>query len=363
MEEILKERLSQLEQVLQSIKDSVVRVDGELRVSLMNQAARKLFKAGDDYLGKSIESVAKVPLFVEFLTQADKSEDTSLEFALVRGPQTRRILARVTQQEDGGQVVVLRDVTAMRRLERMRRDFVANVSHELRTPISVVSANSETLLEGAIDDPAFARKLLEAVNRNAGRLTLIINDLLDLSRLEAGSYSLHKSRIHPAQVAKRVKESLEEKASARQATITIDIDKDLVVITDEAAFFQVLVNYLDNAIKYTPVASAIEICAARRKSKVRIEVRDNGPGSPANVANRVFERFFRVDPGRSREMGGTGLGLSIVKHLVEAMDGRVGVYNIEPTGCAFWLDLPKAKEPSRGSGRSDSPKAQSSVKS
>lgn len=343
MENALSERLTQLEQVLQSIKDAVVRVDSELKVSLMNAAATKLFKAGDSYKGRLIDDVAQVPIFVEFLREADKGEDTSLEFDLVRGPHTRHIRARVTQQEDGGQVVVLRDVTAVRRLERMRRDFVANVSHELRTPISVVSANSETLLEGAIDDPVFATKLLEAVNRNAGRLTLIINDLLDLSRLEAGSYSLHKSRIYPAKVAWRVRESLEEKAAARKMKVHLHIPEDLVVVADEAAFFQVLVNYLDNAIKYTPTGSAIELRAERRKSKVRIEVCDNGPGIPPKVVDRVFERFFRIDPGRSREMGGTGLGLSIVKHLVEAMDGRVGVHNSETNGGGvFWLELPSA---------------------
>ncbi len=345
MEGVLRERLTQLEQVLQSIKDAVVRIDSEFHVSLMNSAATRLFKAGDDYKGRSIETVAQVPVFVEFLRIADKAEDTSFEFDLVRGPHTRHIRARVTQQEDGGQVVVLRDVTAVRRLERMRRDFVANVSHELRTPISVVSANSETLLEGAIEDPAFATKLLEAVNRNAGRLTLIINYLLDLSRLEAGSYSLHKSRLNPAKLAWRVRESLEEKAEARGSEVSIHMDEEFAVIADEAAFFQVLVNYLDNAIKYTPEGSRIELRAeVRKSSKVRIEVRDDGRGIPEKVANRVFERFFRVDPGRSREMGGTGLGLSIVKHLVEAMDGRVGVHNVQPHGCVFWLDLPRAPE-------------------
>ncbi len=343
MPEASHERLSQLEQVVQSIKDAVLRVDADLRVSLMNDAAVTLFK-NKDYAGKPIDQVASVPSFVAFLAQPGKLEDTSFEFDMLKGPHTRHIRARVSQQEDGGQVAVLRDVTTVRRLERMRRDFVANVSHELRTPISVVSANAETLLEGAIDDPNFAPKLLEAVSRNAGRLTIIINDLLDLSRLEAGSYSLHRVRVHPARVAERVKESLEEKAQARGTTVQVSIDDELAVITDEAALFQVLVNYLDNAIKYTPEQSSIQLLARPRKSgaKIRIEVQDNGPGIPQKVANRVFERFFRVDPGRSREMGGTGLGLSIVKHLVEAMNGRVGVHAAEPSGCVFWLDLPAA---------------------
>jgi two-component system phosphate regulon sensor histidine kinase PhoR len=233
-------------------------------------------------------------------------------------------------------------VTTVRRLERMRRDFVANVSHELRTPISVVSANTETLLEGAMKDSDFAPRLIEAVHRNAERLTLIVNDLLDLSRLEAGSYSLHSGRIVVLHVAERVKESLEERAASKNTEVRVLIDESLAVMTDEAALFQVLVNYLENAIKYTPEGSTIEIVAHRRKRKIRTVVRDNGPGIPEKYRNRVFERFFRVDPGRSREMGGTGLGLSIVKHLVEAMGGRVGVDPVQPTGSAFWLDLPSA---------------------
>jgi two-component system phosphate regulon sensor histidine kinase PhoR len=224
----------------------------------------------------------------------------------------------------------------------MRRDFVANVSHELRTPVSVIRANTETLLEGALEDSEFAPKLIDAVHRNAERLTLIINDLLDLSRLEAGSYSLHSGRSCVRTVAERVAESLHEKADAKKSTIIVDLDPELAVMTDEAALFQVLVNYVENAIKYTPEGSTIRMEAHRRKTKVRTSVRDNGPGIPAEYRNRIFERFFRVDPGRSREMGGTGLGLAIVKHLVEVMGGRVGVSPVEPNGSSFWLDLPSA---------------------
>jgi two-component system phosphate regulon sensor histidine kinase PhoR len=321
------------------MKDAVLRLDDELSVSLMNGAAIRLFKA-KDWRDKHIAEIADVPLFVEFLERADRQEDSSIEFALNRGPHNRHILARVTRQEDGGQVAVLRDVTTVRRLERMRRDFVANVSHELRTPISVVSANTETLLDGALHDKEFAPTLLEAVHRNAERLTLIINDLLDLSRLEAGSYSLHSGRSQVADVAERVVESLAERSAAKDTEVTMSVSDDLVVMTDEAALFQVLVNYLENAIKYTPDGSRIEISAWRRKNRIRVQVSDNGPGIPEKYRDRIFERFFRVDPGRSREMGGTGLGLSIVKHLVEAMGGRVGVNQADPKGSAFWLDLP-----------------------
>lgn len=332
-----------LQNVLEGLKDSVIAVDRDLTVTLMNAAAVKLFKAYQ-WQGRSLMDATRVDSLVDFLEQEDLRDDASFEFNMRRGPHNRHIQAQVSLLSDGGKVVVFRDVTTVRRLERMRRDFVANVSHELRTPISVVSANTETLLDGAMCDEKFATKLLEAVHRNAERLTLIVNDLLDLSRLEAGSYSLHSGRVQVASVAKRVIESLGEKAERRESQVTLNVDPELAVMTDEAALYQVLVNYLENAIKYAPMGSHIEITAARRKRKrkVRIAVCDDGPGIEPKLRNRVFERFFRIDPGRSREMGGTGLGLSIVKHLVEAMGGRVGVDANEPQGSVFWLDLPAA---------------------
>ncbi len=334
-------RVNQLEEALESIKDSVLCVDSDLVVTLMNSAAVALFQVST-WIDEPVSKVANVKAFVDFLARQNKRDDDSFEFEITQGPHIRHILARVTLQDNGSQVCVLRDVTTVRRLERIRRDFVANVSHELRTPISVVRANTETLLDGAIHDPEFAPRLLEAVHRNAERLTLLINDLLDLSRLESGSYSLSSGRIQVRGVAERVEESLREKSQARNTNILISIPLAIAVRTDEAALFQVLVNYLENAIKYTPEGSRIEIGAHLVEKMVRIEVRDNGPGIPAPLQNRVFERFFRVDPGRSRQTGGTGLGLSIVKHLVEAMGGRVGVSAIEPTGCAFWLQLASA---------------------
>ncbi len=334
-------RIHKLEKVLESIKDAVLCVNRELNIELMNQAACTLFGA-NQWQDRPISEVALVPEFIKFLAREEREDDASIEFDLTRGPHTRHILARVSLLVDNSQVVVLRDVTTMRRLERMRRDFVANVSHELRTPISVVSANAETLLDGALEDPEFGPKLLEAVHRNAERLTVIIDDLLDLSRLEAGSYSLLSGNIPILGVATRVVESLQGKASARKQRVEIVIDDSLAVITDEAALFQVLVNYLENAIKYTPEGSEIFLLARERKGNVRIEVQDNGPGIPEKYRNRIFERFFRVDPGRSRQMGGTGLGLAIVKHLVAAMNGNVGVSPIQPCGCSFWLDLPSA---------------------
>jgi two-component system phosphate regulon sensor histidine kinase PhoR len=219
---------------------------------------------------------------------------------------------------------------------------VANVSHELRTPVSIIRANAETLLDGAVDDPVHARPLLEAAHRNAERLSHIIADLLDLSRLEAGRYEIHRAAVPAAEVAGRAIDAVGRAASERGTAIRDEVPAALAVQADDKALEQVLVNYLENAVKYTPPGGQIRVAARKTGDRVRIEVCDNGPGIDARHRARVFERFYRVDPGRSRDMGGTGLGLSIVKHMAEAMGGAVGVDPVEPHGSAFWIELQAA---------------------
>jgi two-component system phosphate regulon sensor histidine kinase PhoR len=260
------------------------------------------------------------------------------------------VLGRATQQADGGVVVVLDDVTEVRRLERVRKDFVANVSHELRTPISVIKANAETLLEGALDDPPAARRFVEGLYRHADRLGRLVSDLLDISRLESGRRELAEEAIPLAEVVDDVVESLLGEAAAKGVVITSVVSDEIEVQVDPKALEQVFFNLLDNAIKYSPRGSTVELVASVQPDGVRVEVRDDGPGIDPKHRERIFERFYRVDPGRSREMGGTGLGLSIVKHLVESMSGELGVEPRRPRGSVFWLRLPQ-----RGDARADRP--------
>jgi two-component system phosphate regulon sensor histidine kinase PhoR len=246
------------------------------------------------------------------------------------------------QRDGAGCILVLEDVTDLRRLETVRRDFVANVSHELRTPVSVIRANAETLQAGAKDDPAFAGKLIDGLHRNAERLARIIADLLDLSRLEAGQYRIERAPVEVLPAAQQAVAALERNAAAKQVSLQIEVAPELRVTGDAKALDQILVNLIDNAIKYTPASGHVWVRARPLDGTVRIIVADDGPGIAPHHRERIFERFYRIDPGRSREVGGTGLGLSIVKHLVESMDGHVGVDGHEPSGTVFWIELPRA---------------------
>jgi two-component system phosphate regulon sensor histidine kinase PhoR len=237
----------------------------------------------------------------------------------------------------------MHDVTDLRRLETVRRDFVANVSHELRTPVTIIRANAETLLDGAMSDPAHGPRLLEALHRNAERLSNIIADLLDLSRLESGHRPMERKPVVVADATLRALETVERGAREKGLEVVSSVDPGVRVRADGNALEQILINYLDNAIKYTPGGGRVEVSAQTAGDRVRVVVSDNGPGIPPHLRDRVFERFFRVDPGRSRDMGGTGLGLSIVKHLAEAMDGEAGVEPAKPQGSRFWIELPAAR--------------------
>jgi two-component system phosphate regulon sensor histidine kinase PhoR len=230
----------------------------------------------------------------------------------------------------------------------VRRDFVANVSHELRTPVAVIRANAETLLAGAKDDPQMAPKLIDGLHRNAERLARILADLLDLSRLDAGQYRLDVAPVAVRTVTEQSLSAVETQAQKRGITVEVAVPPSIAVKADAKALDQILVNLIDNGVKYTRADGHVWVEAKEiGDDSVRIEVRDDGPGIADKHRERVFERFYRADPSRSREAGGTGLGLSIVKHLVESMGGEVGVEPNAPRGSIFWLQLPRATQPSQ----------------
>ena len=204
----------------------------------------------------------------------------------------------------------------------------------------MIQANAETLLDGAMEDPKRGRGFVEAMLRNAERLSSIVADLLDLSRIEARRYPVNLEPILLAPVVNRMLDALAQKVTERELSFKVDIPDDLLAKADTKALEQVMQNLLDNAAKYTPEQGHIEIHAEPRGSMVRLTVSNNGPPIKPEHRSRIFERFYRIDPGRSRDMGGTGLGLAIVKHLVETMNGRVGVSSGEKVGTTFWVHLP-----------------------
>jgi len=332
--------------VAEGLTQGVIAVDGEHRIELLNDAARRMLKVASSPVGEPLIEFVRVP---QVFALIDGDEAATAEVEL---PGSARALIRVAKKfEHEGRVLLLEDVTAMRRLETVRRDFVANVSHELRTPVAVIRANAETLIAGAKDDPAMAGKLIDGLHRNAERLARILADLLDLSRLDAGQYRLELGRVAVRGAVEQALTAVETSAARRGVGVEVAAPAELAALADPKALDQILVNLIDNAVKYTRPEGHVWVEARRDggaadgddgAGTVRIEVRDDGPGIADKHRERVFERFYRADPSRSREAGGTGLGLSIVKHLVESMDGEVGVEPNEPSGSIFWLRLPAA---------------------
>jgi two-component system phosphate regulon sensor histidine kinase PhoR len=326
-----------LASVADLLTHGVVAIDGEHKIELLNDAARKMLGVQSSLVGEPLLEFVRVP---ELRALVDHPEDASAEVQLPNAPRTLVRAARTWGR--AGRVLLLEDVTNVRRLETVRRDFVANVSHELRTPVAVIRANAETLLAGAKDDPQMAPKLMDGLHRNAERLARILADLLDLSRLDAGQYRLDVSDVTVKSVTEQSLSAIETIAHKRGVTVEVSVPETLVVRADPKALDQILVNLIDNGVKYTRAEGRVWVEARELGDAVRIEVRDDGPGIADKHRERVFERFYRADSSRSREAGGTGLGLSIVKHLVESMGGQVGVEPNSPRGSIFWLRLPKA---------------------
>ena len=337
--EALAHEKALLAAVAEGLNQGVIAVDAEHRIELLNAAARKMLRVASTPVGEPLVEFMRVPEAFELIRS---SEAGQAEVQLPNGP---RVLIRTAHKWGGegeGRVLLLEDVTAMRRLETVRRDFVANVSHELRTPVAVIRANAETLLAGAKDDPAIAPKLLQALHRNAERLAALVGDLLDLSRLEAGHFRLDIAPVPVRATVTRTIELVEILASSRGVTVENAIPDDLSVLADPRALEQICTNLVDNAIKYAQADGTVEVASRDEGEMIRIEVRDDGAGIPEKHRARVFERFYRADSSRSRDAGGTGLGLSIVKHLVERMGGSVGVEPNTPRGTIFWLRLPRS---------------------
>jgi len=333
-----------MQAILESLTDAVLAIDGKLQVTESNRAALSLLGLSKAPTGIPLIEVIRVPALLEIVERAKAGETAHAEF-LWQGPPRHTLLATAAPEGSRKQqcVLVLRDVTELRKLETMRRDFVANVSHELRTPVSIISANVETLAGGALADPVRSLEFLGAVQRNAERLARLVNELLDLSRIEAGSYEVDLKRMTAEAPVGAVLDLLETRALGRGLTFEVQVEDDLEFIADARSLEHVLVNLVDNAIKYTPKGGVIGLEARRADEGHAIfEVWDTGPGVPESHRARLFERFYRVDPGRSRDMGGTGLGLSIVKHLVEAMHGTVNMRPREGGGSVFWVKLPAA---------------------
>ncbi|HEY3592729.1 MAG TPA: ATP-binding protein [Polyangiaceae bacterium] len=335
-----------LEAILETMTEGVLVTGPDGRVVLANRSLRSMLATTGQLAGKRpIEAIRNDEL-AELIEHANLiGAVTGAEIDVV-GVMARRVRVRVAPLTGGrseGAVAVLSDVTDLKRLESLRRDFVANVSHELRTPIAAVRAAAETLQSGALNDPSAARDFVDIIVRHSERLHELVEDLLKLSRIEAQKLELNVVAVDVAELTDHVIDLFALSASRHSVLLAREgMDRGLSVVADRRALEQILANLVDNAIKYSPRAS-VKLSASNADGEVRIAVRDTGPGIGEKHLPRLFERFYRVDRGRSREVGGTGLGLSIVKHLAEAMKGRVSVESQVGRGSIFTVHLPTAE--------------------
>jgi len=332
--------------ILGAMKEGVLVLDPDGRIAMVNPALREmlLLPGADEVVGRPPLDVIRHAELQALLGRA-RREPASEELDLPSGLKPRRLLVHAARLhgEPGGLVVVFVDVTEIRRLESLRRDFVANVSHELRTPVTAVRSAAETLRGGAAADPEARERFLDIVDRNAERLHRLVEDLLDLSRIESRELRLAPEPLDLAQVAAGALALFRERADKRRIRLRAAVPADTPPArADRRALEQVLTNLVDNALKYCPEGAEVTVGAAVTPSAVELSVADSGPGIEAKHLPRLFERFYRVDAGRSRDLGGTGLGLSIVKHLVEAMGGAVRVASSPGQGSTFTLSLPRA---------------------
>jgi two-component system phosphate regulon sensor histidine kinase PhoR len=327
--------------ILEAMHEGVVVVDRDGRVVLVNPAIRSTLLLGADAVGKLLIETVRHAQLDTMLDRAREVAEEPLELELP-GLKPRRLLvtAAPLSGDEEGLLLVFVDVTELRRLESLRRDFVANASHELRTPIAAVRSATETLQSGALDDRTAANRFLDIIERNAQRLQSLVEDMLELSKLESNEFKLKRERVDLQRVVPIVLALFRERAEKKGVRLSAELGMALPPVEgDSRALEHVLSNLVDNAVKYCPSGSRILVSAAEDEGRVRLVVSDTGPGIAAEHLTRVFERFYRVDAGRSRELGGTGLGLSIVKHMVETMRGRVSVESAVGKGSTFTVSL------------------------
>jgi two-component system phosphate regulon sensor histidine kinase PhoR len=337
--------------ILSSMVDGVVALDQTGRIMLVNQAAEKLFGHQEaEVVGKYILSLVRNNKVEELVSHVVASrEKIGDEFKITA--ESDMILrfhgAPITSDADQiqGVVLVFRDITGLRKLEQMRAEFVANVSHELKTPLTSIKGFVETLLDGAMEEPEVSRRFLGIISKETDRLHRLIADLLSLGHIEAPRYEIAYQEVDLEQTVNKTMAILAPQAATRGIDLSIEIAPDLPkVIMEEDLLGQVILNLTENAIKYTLAGGQVLVKARQEENRVVVEVKDTGIGIPAEALPRIFERFYRANKARSREIGGTGLGLSIVKHILERYEQKITVASTLGQGSIFTFTLAVAPE-------------------
>jgi two-component system phosphate regulon sensor histidine kinase PhoR len=333
---------STLNAVLTHMTDAVIIVDGHGIVQLSNPSAERIFGIHQDQAnGKSLIEVLRNHQLVELWKEcldARKQKTTTLEIM----PNKMFVQGIATPMEDvfpGGVLIVMQDLTKLRKLEKVRSDFISNVSHELRTPLASIKALTETLQEGALEDPPAARRFLARMEVEIDNLTQMVQELLELAKIESGRVPLRRKFSSPGELVERAVERLQVQAERSGLSMTVSYPDNLPeVLADSSRVGEVFVNLLHNAIKFTPPGGKISVSAYSEKGKVVFLINDTGVGIEPESLPRIFERFYKID--RARSSGGTGLGLSIAKHIIESHGGKIWVESELGKGSSFYFTLP-----------------------
>ena len=339
----------QLRTVLGGMIEGVIAIGQGQRILFANEAAGQMLEFNPaDATGRPFWEVSRFPAVQKVLDQALAESAPRREPIELVGFGARHLKVYVSplrEQSSPGAIMVLHDTSELHRLERLRQDFVANVSHELKTPLAVVKACVETLQDGAADDPDARGPFLASIAEQAERLHALILDLLSLARIESGAELMEFEELPIGKIVTRCLNRQRPRAEAKQMTLALEPSPaDAAVWADEEGLVQILDNLLDNAVKYTQEGGTVRVAWRAAGPTVCVTVADNGPGIPERDLPRIFERFFRVDRARSRELGGTGLGLSIVKHLAQALNGSVKAASALGTGTTFTVCLPRTAD-------------------
>lgn len=346
----IKKQRGELEAVLSSMVEGVLAIDPAERIMWVNRAAADLLEVDEEKAkGRMLQEAVRNPKLQEFVAAALASAvpidgDLVLQTEPERYIQATGMSLKAPEGGTAGVLIVLNDVTRIRQLESVRRDFVANVSHELKTPITSIKGFVETLMDGAAARPEDLQRFLTIIAKQADRLNSIINDILSLSRLEHEA-ERNQVELAPGPVVAMLKDALEvcaDRAAEKRIALSLECPEGLLCRMNAALLEQAVVNLIDNAVKYSGEGTRVEVAAFQNADQVVITVRDQGPGIAKEHQDRIFERFYRVDKGRSRQLGGTGLGLAIVRHIALAHQGSVAVESEPGKGCAFFVRLPAA---------------------
>lgn len=358
----LKDEKEQREAILGSMEEGVIVTDRRGTVTMGNRKAEELF--GKDLSGKRVVEISRNPELHRIIEEGGKKGETITGEITLSAPQTINLSVTMTplvrNAETLGSVIVFHDITLLKKLEMMRIDFVANVSHELKTPLTAIKGFAETLKEGGIDDKENAVRFVDIIKNNADRLSRLVEDLLTLSNIELGKVSFDIRTVEVEEVARTVIATLEPKAKAKGINLQVNVEKGTQVLADKDRLAQILLNLVDNSIKFTEKGSisifakivGAGLALAQKQEgqpqglplqeSVEISVVDTGTGIPPKDIPRLGERFYRVDPARSRELGGTGLGLAIVKHLVSSMSGKLNIESEPGKGTKISFTMPAA---------------------